>query len=195
MPDDKDALNAETRARRALGVAASPPPLPQQRSDQARRRHHFVRDGEVPVVVLSGDGRSNTRPPADTRIADLEHALEAERAAHASAARSFQEAQAMIQSLQTRLAHAELASDEVIAAERRARGEAEKALHDAVAGGRTAVHQDDGRPAEPDAKSTRGERVRRATTAAKPAAAPKGEPEPVKWWTASYRAKRKRKPS
>jgi hypothetical protein len=188
MPDDQDTQNAEIRARRSLGLTANPPPLQQQRVDQARPRHRFVRDGEVPVVVLSGDGRSDASPHADSRLADIESALAAERAAHASTARSLEEALAAVQSLQTRLAHAELASDEAIAVERRARAEAETALEQATAGGRTADHQDDGRPAEPAAKSTRGERVRRATKKAKPK---QREPQPVKWWAPSYKGKRK----
>jgi hypothetical protein len=190
MPDDKDSLTAETRVRRALGLTANSPPRQQQRVDQARPRHHFVRDGEVPVVVLSGNGRSDVSQAANTRIADLESALAAEQAARASTARSLEEAQATIQSLQTRLVHAELASDEALAAERRARAEAEKALQEAAAsGGRIAVQQEDGRPAEAEAKSPKGERARRVTKA-KPAATRKQrEPQPVKWWTPSYRAK------
>ncbi len=172
-----------------MGLTANSPPRQQQRVDQARPRRHFVRDGEVPVVVLSGNGRSDVSPAADTRIADLEFALAAEQAARASTARSLEEARATIQSLQTRLAHAELAFDEVIAAERRARAEAEKALQEAAAGGRIAGQQEDGRPAEAEVKSPKGERARRVTKA-KPAATRKQrEPQPVKWWTPSYRAK------
>ncbi len=193
MPSDKsDALNTETRVRRALGLAANAPPLQQQHSDQTRPRHRFVRDGEVPVVVLSGDGRSDTSSQADNRIADLEAALHVERAARASTTRSLEEARATIQSLQTRLAHAELAFDEALAAERRARAEAEKALQEAAAGGRAADLSEGivGRSAAPAATRPRVERVRTAATSAKPKAASKQrEPQPVKWWTPSYRAK------
>jgi hypothetical protein len=195
MPDDQDTQNAEIRARRSLGLTANPPPRQQQRVDQARPRHRFVRDGEVPVVVVSGDGRSDASPHADSRLAGIESALAAERAAHASTARSLEEALATIQSLRTRLAHAEMASDEAIAVERRARAEAEKALQEAVADSGTVDPPDDGRPAEPGAKRPKGKWVRRATTTAKTAATPKREPQPVQWWTASYRAKRKRKTS
>ena len=192
MPDDKDSLTAETRVRRALGLTANSLPRQQQRVDQARPRRRFVRDGEVPVVVLSGNGRSDVSPAVDTRIADLESALAAEQAARASTARSLEEAQATIQSLQTRLVHAELASDEALAAERRARAEAEKALQEAIAGGRAADLSEEivGRSAAPAATRPRDERVRTTATSAKPKATSKQrEPQPVKWWTASYRAK------
>ena len=44
---------AESRMREALGLRGQPVGrTPQQRPEQARQRHRFVRDGEVPVVVL-----------------------------------------------------------------------------------------------------------------------------------------------
>lgn len=182
-PAGNDALKVETRMRRALGLTTNSPPLQQQHSEHVRHQQRFVRDGEIPTVVLSSDGKSDASSQTGSRLADLESALDSERAARASATRSLEEARTTIQSLQTRLAHAELAFDEMIAVERRTRAEAERALQESIAGGRTAAGLNGvvtGRLAEPAARRTRVEKVK-AATPAKAAATPKQrEPQAVK---------------
>jgi len=158
----------EARVRRALGLQG-PVTQHQQRPEQARHRHRFVSDGAVPVVMLNqGEGGG-----LKERLTVAESALEHERAQHGATKRALFDAQASLQALQTRLAHAELAHNEAIAAERRARQTAEEAL--------TALQN--APPPEPErptktvrAKLPRVPRVAR-------------EQKPVRWWTPSYRAK------
>lgn len=75
---------------------------------QPRRR--FVRDGEVPVVVLHPRSESDTRHA--TALSDITRQRDLERAARIRAEQALQDAQATIQGLQTRLAHAELEREE-----------------------------------------------------------------------------------
>ncbi len=191
---DKDALNAETRVRRALGLTTNSPRLAQQRPEAARQRHRFVQEGEVPVVVVGGDGKSDPFSKMGSRVAELEAALVAERAARASATRSLDEARATIQSLQTRLAHAEMAFNEAIATERRACAEAERTLQETIEEGRRTGNQRGmpvEQPSEPPARKVAGRKTRAAKPASRAAAPPKQrEPQPVKWWLPSYRARK-----
>ena len=122
-PSDTQAT--ENRMRRALGLQGPSRQPPQQRADQVRPRHRFVQDGGVPVVVLNS--RSDNDPTAvfKARVAELEAALETERAAHGATRRSLHEAQAAVQAQQTRLVHAELAHSEALTAERNGRLAAE----------------------------------------------------------------------
>ena len=198
-PDD--ANSAEQRMRRALGLQGTPAPhAGQQRPEQARTRHRFVQDGEVPVVVVNGakpqDAASNGRATA------LQAALAAERAARAGAERSLAEARATVQSLRTKLAHAELAHGETLAAERRAREAAEAALHDAIAareaGERKLAEAAQTRATEaapaPRATAKRAASDKPASSgksASKAPAATAREPQPVKWWLPGYKAKTK----
>ena len=190
---ENDALSTELRMRRALGLRTDSPRPPQQRQEPARQRHRFVQDGEVPVVVLGGDGKLHAASQVGEQVATLEAALAVERAAHASATRSLEATRATIQSLQTRLAHAELAFDEAIAGERRAREEAETALQKALAGGGTAeppLAMAVGHSAKAPAKRAL-EKTNAAGATPEAGARPrKPEPRPVKWWLPSYRAKR-----
>ncbi len=182
-PSDTQAT--ENRMRRALGLQGPSRQPPQQRADQVRPRHRFVQDGGVPVVVLNS--RSDNDPTAvfKARIAELEAALETERAAHGATRRSLQEAQAAVQAQQTRLVHAELAHNEALAAERNARQAAEESLQarlavpeqptaSPVAAPALAV------PAKPKAAARKAPRVPRVS---------KKEPQPVKWWLPSFREK------
>ncbi len=153
--------------RQALGLrgpAGAAGHAPQQRADQARARHKFVQDGGVPVVMLNRGADQDAASAARARMAETEHQLEAERAQHGATRRQLNEAQATIQMLQTRLAHAELAHRDALAAAARAVEEAKAQV-----------------TAEP-IKQTRQPR--------KPAIdrTPK-EQKPVRWWTPSYKAK------
>ena len=80
----------ENRIRRALGLQVGTPH--QQRPEQARQRHRFVSDGAVPVVMLNR--ADNDSSGLKERLSAAEHALDAERAAHAATKRALQEAQA-----------------------------------------------------------------------------------------------------
>lgn len=73
-------------------------------------RRRFVRDGEVPVVVLHPKSEADSRHAAT--IADLTRQRDSERAARLRAEQSLHEALATIQTLQTRLAHADIAREE-----------------------------------------------------------------------------------
>ena len=171
----------ENRMRRALGLqGGGSPAVHQQRPEQARQRHRFAQDGSVPVVVLnrSGDAESGG---AKERIASLEAALETERAAHAGTKRHLQEAQAAQQALQTRLAHTELAHSEALGVERQARRAAEEALAAAQAA----------LPPPPKRVAAAAEPVVPKVRKPRANAAPPREPKPVRWWTPSFRAKKK----
>lgn len=173
---------AETRMRHALGLNGTSPVQPaQRRSEPARPRPRFVRDGEVPVVVLNRSRVADAVP--DGNAAASRAALAAEQTARAAAERSLAEALATVRSLQAQLAHAELAHGEALAAERRTRERAEAALREMAA-------------AREPAEQQRGERekVKRAPPIKPrtPTAATR-EPQPVKWWLPSYKtAKRSR---
>ena len=182
-----DSQSTEIRMRRALGLQGTSRAAPQQRADQARPRHRFVQDGGVPVVVLNS--RSDNDPTAvfKARIAELEAALEAERSAHGATRRTLQEAQASVQALQTRLAHAEFAHGEALAAERRARKEAEESLQ-------TQLSPQFEQPVAPPMTAPTlisADRAKKAVRKAPRAPrVPKvAEPQPVKWWLPNFREK------
>jgi chromosome segregation ATPase len=185
----------ESRMREALGVRDRPTSTsaPQRKADQARQRHRFVQDGEVPVV-LNSRKELNTGSDPGNRLAAAESALDAERIARGRAERSLQEAQTTIQNLQTRLAHTELAHSEALAAERAQREQAEKALHEAVTAREAAEQQ---LREMISASSTgmarmrgRPKKITAARSADRPPSARKTrELQPVKWWLPSYRAK------
>ncbi len=104
-----------------------------QRHDQPRRGRHFVRDGEVPVVVLQNTrdhGGENGAPTNRFEIA--ENARRAEHAARERAERALHDAQETIQHLKTQLAHAEIAHAETLAAERLRTATAEAAMREAI---------------------------------------------------------------
>lgn len=183
----------ESRMREALGLRDRPlSNLPQQRPEQARQRHRFVRDGEVPTVVLGSRKEQDSGPSPDHRIAVMQAALDSERAARALAERALQEAQMTIQNLQTRLAHAEMAHSDALAAEHAGREQAERDLGQAVASRDTAERQirEMAAPSSPDVPKRAPKKIAPTASAGTLAPAPKPrEPQPVKWWLPSYRAK------
>ena len=190
--------NEEARMRQALGLRGDGSAVrPVQRREPDGRGRRFVKDGEVPVVVLSGPkDPAAAAPAAGNRLAAVEAELRSERAAREKAEQSLREAQASVERLETKLAHAELAHAEALGAERQAREQAERALGEA----REAIAA---REAELASARERG-RARtaassekpRGKTAAKPrksAETAKREPQPVKWWLPSFRAKMRKK--
>jgi len=176
----------EDRVRRALGLKTNSTHTHQQRPEQARQRHRFVSDGAVPVVMLNrADGEAGG---LKEKLAALEGALETERAAHAATRRALHEAQAAHQVLQTRLGHAELAHNEAMATEREARRAAEEALAAARAEPAETPRPAPGKAAAaPEAEAQPALRKPRVARAPKP----EKEQKPVRWWTPSFRAKRK----
>ncbi len=131
--------DAETQMRRALGLFGDTPRSrpDTERSDSGQRtgnfmqsgahRRRFVQDGEVPVTVVRRDA---SEPPAAgtpaagpsySRLHRVEAALQAEATARDRAERALHEAQAMVQALQTKIGHNELAKNEAIAAAKRDR--------------------------------------------------------------------------
>jgi len=184
-PNDTQAT--ESRMRRALGLQGPSRQPPQQRADQARPRHRFVQDGGVPVVVLNSRSDNDPTAAAKARAAELEAALDAERAAHGGTRRALQEAHANVQALQTRLAHAELAYKEALAVERGARRAVEESLQAQIA---PKVGQSDASPAQ---AASSGVPAKTKPAARKmprvPRAVKNSEPKPVKWWLPNFREK------
>lgn len=194
--------------RQALGLRGDAPgERPPQRREQERRVRRFVKDGEVPVVVLNNSRDHGPDGPAPVnRIAVAENALRAERAARERAERSLKEALATLQHVQTKLAHADLAHTEALAAERQgreraeaAREQAENALAETIVA-RDALElrlsamtearlQATSSAAVPERAAASEERA--ATRPRRKTAAVPGErePEPVKWWLPSYKAR------
>ena len=182
-----DSQSTESRMRRALGLQGTSRQAPQQRADQARPRHRFVQDGGVPVVVLNSRSDNDPTAPFKARAAELDAALDAERAAHAATRRTLQEALSNVQALQTRLAHAELAHSEALAVERRARKQAEDNLqaHIAAESVQAAAPSLTTPPTPVIAKAKQAIR----NTPRTPRAAKVKEPQPVKWWLPNFREK------
>lgn len=186
--------------RRALGLRGSTSPSegsPQPnigshspRHDLERRARRFVRDGEVPVVVL---GR--TRDPAlpvtaapSNRVQAAESALQAERAARERAERALHEAQESIQHLQTQLGHANLAHAEALATERLAREAAERAAAEALAV-RTEIELRLASAPQPPPSApvvVRKARLQRKTEQ------PARTAQPVKWWLSTAKSGRQK---
>lgn len=183
-----DSQSTETRMRRALGLQGPSRAAPQQRADQARPRHRFVQDGGVPVVVLNSRGDNDPIAASKVRIAELDAALEAERNAHGVTRRALHEAQSSVQALQTRLVHTDLAHGEALAAERRARKDAEDNLQAQLL---SQAEQFTAPPSSSAAASATPAPPKKAArkVARVPRAAKIAEPRPVKWWLPTFREK------
>jgi hypothetical protein len=176
----------EARVRRALGLNSAPPANGRRheagptsmRQNVDRPKSRFVRDGEVPVVVLHPrrDNELHTSDPkpaltssATNRRDEAEIVLRGERRAREVAERRLSEALATIQDLQTKLGHAILSRDE------------------ALAGALRASHDREAAALALDAEQTARKKVA-APIAEKPPARAKSkpakltEPKPVKWW-------------
>jgi hypothetical protein len=112
-------------AREPEAQAARPRQAEQVPSDRRKRR--FVQDGEVPVIMVQGrrDHAGEAASPLGNRLEHAESAANAERTTRLRAERSLQEALALVRDLQTKQAHAELASTEALEAARANAAEAE----------------------------------------------------------------------
>jgi hypothetical protein len=140
---------AEKTMRRALGLdrSSSAPRRASDHQQSAERGFHqpkrpFVRDGEVPVVMLhrsDADRGGKGLGLAGNRLDIAETALRAEREARQEAERSLADAQSQIRELQTRLGHIGLSADEARNAMLRAEGEKQSAI--ALLEAEQAAHQ------------------------------------------------------
>lgn len=180
--------------RRALGLRDDAPTEhpSRQTSPGERRPRRFVRDGEVPVVMLKGHGHDgDAQGSLQERLKAAEAALQAERAAREASDRRVHELRTQLQSMQTKQAHAGITHAEALAAERQAREAAERALQEAVAG-RIDAERALAVPAAAPVVAAEAKPARRRGRP--PGAArqvkPEREPEPVKWWLPNYRKKR-----
>lgn len=226
-PDDSAARDlptlqtTEAQMRRALGLGDAGgqrieqqerPPLAARQAERHspdRHKRRFVRDGEVPVVVVrreqGSDAGANHRAasvgaPPTNRVEQAEAALRTERDARERAERALIEAQATIRDLQTKVGHAGLARDEASDAAHRAEAE-RHALEHALELAESALQterlaRETAEAALEDAlvdREVSEQRVREAVrshpirTMVRKAKAPRAEkparePQPVKWW-------------
>jgi hypothetical protein len=210
--------NEEARMRQALGLRNAPSggsggQVPQRREGEQRGRR-FVKDGEVPVVVVNSSSREFAADGAApvNRIAAAETALRAERTAREQAERSLAEAQSTLQHLRTQLVHADMAHREALAAANAAREQAEQALHEASEARAAAEARVADLEAAPRIRRPRPEIVmathrpgdidgsapdqsaplRRRGRKPKLRIEPAVEQEPVQWWLPTFRAGRNR---
>jgi hypothetical protein len=196
-PAPNAAPDEEDRMRQALGLRGDQSnERPTPRREPLRGPHRFVKDGEVPVVVLSPSREHGPDGPAPVnRVAAAEAALRSERVAREWAERTLRETQTTLQHVQTKLAHADLAHGEALAAERRGREQAEAGLAEAIAARETLeLRLVEMAAAQPPGAEDRTELVKPSQTALvkprrKAANAAEREPQPVKWWLPSYKAK------
>jgi len=189
-------VSDEDRMRHALGLDnASASARVSSGPSQVHRPRRFVKDGEIPVVLMNtGGDRSAQTSTMAKRLADAEAVIWNEQAARATAERALADALATIQRLRTQLAHAEMSHAETLEAERKHRETLEQALLE-TANTRESLekqlaHQANTPPQRIDAKATttaetvcerHGQKGKR-TDAAR-------EPVPVKWWLPSHKAK------
>ena len=163
-----------------------------QKSSPNRR---FVRDGEVPVELRSiRKPGSNQQPQTNPALEALKAELSVEHAARKEADRALGEARAVIESLQARLAHAEMARDEAVSALRRSLEPrpVEPAIE--IPPDEALVKVPARRGRKPGSKN-KVPRVAKAPKEPRPPKPPKAEvePKPVQWWTPSFRAKTRSK--
>ena len=135
--EDGPALRvAEARARRAFGLTdavagddhhGTPQITRSQLADRAAGEHQrarFVRDGDVPVVYVTGSSvPASSSVQAAKRLLAAGGALQSEQRAHQQAERALSELRSALSAIQTRLDQALLARAEVDAALRQLRVE------------------------------------------------------------------------
>jgi hypothetical protein len=204
-PDEAEVSDevTEARIRRSLGLMSSPTPANNHSNTSSQthgsgggnlggaiQRRRFVRDGEVPVTILHPKSEAENRHAA--ALADMTRQRDAERAARLRAEQALHDAQVMIQTLQTRIAHAEIAKSEIAQAEtvfaEVARPEPAPAPAPAAIPVPTLAAPEvepevlpvtSAQPVEAQSAPPRQARSRRAKP---PVAAESEEPTPVKWW-------------
>ncbi len=105
---------------------ASPAPNSPPAHDSNRQRRRFAQDGDVPVVMLhrGRDGESG----GENKLATLSAELRDERAARLRSDRALEEANLVVQSLKTKLKHAEMTMEERLRGESEARAQVDALL-------------------------------------------------------------------
>jgi len=197
--------------RRTLGLEHRSAGSSSQHSSRLNDRHQqprrFVRDGEVPVVLVSrrdqgADGAAASGSLPVNRLAMAEHAYDTEHAARQRCERALTEVQLTVRELQTKIGHAHLARDEAVdtathlrdenarlkvelAAERQARAEAEQVAQKVLDGGEYGPRRRVVRAAASVSESGQvlprklGRPMGSKNGVRK---APVKEPKPVRWW-------------
>jgi hypothetical protein len=127
--------STEARMRLALGLGTRPAnsgqpsatsgPTPASH-DSVRQRRRFAQDGDVPVVILHRGRDSDAG--GENKLAALTADLREERAARLKSDRALDEANLLIQSLKTKLKHAEMTLDEKLRHESEARAQVDALL-------------------------------------------------------------------
>jgi hypothetical protein len=174
--------STEARMRQALGLG-SRPSSPAQTSaapsaapahDSNRQRRRFAQDGDVPVVMLHR-GRDSDGG-GENKLAMLSAELRDERAARLRADRALEEANLLVQSLKTKLKHAEMAMEERLRGESEARAQVDALLLTE----REARQQAETKAAEATLAVSLLERKAEATAKPTPLAARLAEPDTAK---------------
>ncbi len=182
--------DAEARMRRALhieGPGAGGGAAPEH-GQRARPARHYAQDGDVPVVRLPGRKDHSASAAA---LAKAEDALQEERNAREKLEAALKQAQATIQTLQTKIAHAEIAHAEALAAQRQmteaalaAKAEAAPARPERTRPA-LAVQIPDDAPAAADDQPAPAPAVHVQKVKAKVESTE--DSEPVEWWVAGWR--------
>jgi hypothetical protein len=218
-----------SRMRQPERVEPQPTPRTVERFTPSVHKRRFVQDGEVPVTLVHGltgarrehheAGAARVAAPTN-RLEVAETALAAEISSREKAEKALAEVQAMVQQLQTKLGHTDLARQDAVAALQRetetitdlrtalADAEARAAAAEAARlAADNALANAQVRLAGSDATAVRPEPVRRsrkpkaqvapagqATVASAKSAdvASMREPKPVRWWLTSKRSTKAR---
>jgi hypothetical protein len=174
---DASIQSTEAKMRRALGLERRPsPPQGTDGHTHPRHRHRFVRDGEVPVVMV----QSHADQPAAPRPDPAAGLLAEERAARERGERALAAAQATIRDLQTKLAHVTLARDEAVAA-------LQAMTDERAAAAREAALAAPPPPAPPAVPRRRGRPPKPAAADAADAPPRRNLEKPVQWWRRGWR--------
>ena len=162
----------EDRMRTALGLTP-------EHAHPARLtdRHKPGRDTHVPVTIVSARRAIEASDSVRARLATLTDELKVERSERVAAQQALADAQRVIQQLQTKLAHTEMAAAEALEAEREARLAAEARLLDVKPAA-----------ASKPASEKPAEFKRQGRPPGKRPVAEEPEQEPVQWWLPSTKA-------
>jgi hypothetical protein len=206
-----DLRQEEAQMRRTLGIEHRSMGSSSQHSSRLGDRHQqprrFVRDGEVPVVLVGrrdqgADGAAASGSQPVNRLALAESAYDTEHAARQRCERALSDAQATVHELQTKIGHAHLARDEAVdsakylrdenerlkaelAVERQARAEAEQVAQKALEGREYGPRRRVARAAPSTSESGAvlprklGRPLGSKNGVRK---APVKEPKPIRWW-------------
>ncbi|MBW4022270.1 MAG: hypothetical protein HIU92_03895 [Proteobacteria bacterium] len=120
------ALGLGTRPAAGNGGSGGPANPPQTSHDPSRQRRRFAQDGDVPVVMLHRSREGDAG--GENRLAALTAELREERAARAKAERALEENHALVNSLRTKLKHAEMTLEDRLRADHDTRAQFDELL-------------------------------------------------------------------